>query len=225
MAIEDLMACRNRDAESVRDSRWRCAISSALRDLADLLSGQEDRLDDASALLKRAMAIQSFYGMTLQLGYSETTAAKIALAGNRHTTAIHLSVSAANRMEACHNFRGWTEALGILFDTLAETRETARMIALAELAGEKIRAALPDKEDRAKQERMFKFEKGRAHWIAGDVAEARDELESIASSAKDEDKSAMDREVDQMLTFLRTAKPKREKDGTESSSASGAEHK
>ena len=213
LALEDLLSCSGSAANtaqspgSVRDSRWRFAFSSALRDLADLLSGKAERLRDASALLDRAMAIQSFHGMKLQLGYSEITAARIAHTQGHHTECINLSVSAANRMEECRNFRGWTEALGILFDSLAETRETARMIALANLASDKIRAANPDKDDQSREERMFKFEKGRAHWIAGNVTEARDELEGLASTARDEDKSAMDREIDQLLAFLRVARP------------------
>jgi hypothetical protein len=208
LALEDLMSCQGSasDPNTVRDSRWRFAISSVLRDIADLLSSRPDRIRDASALLDRAMAIQSFHGMKLQLGYSETTAAKIAQAQGHHTECIKLAVLAANRMESCRNFRGWTEALGILFDSLAETRETARTIALANLASEKIRAASPDKDDHSKEERMFKFAKGRAHWIAGDVAEAREELEDIASEAAEEDKTPMDLEVDRLLAFLRVTR-------------------
>ena len=203
LSLGDLMSCNSSD----RDSRWRFAISAVLRDLADLLSSKAERLRDASALLDRAMAIQSFHGMKLQLGYSETTAAKIAFTQGHHTECIHLAVSATNRMEECRNFRGWTEAFGILFDSLAETRETARMIALANLASEKIRAANPDKDDHSKQERLFKFEKGRAHWIAGDITEARAELEGLASSADDDEKSPLDREIDQLLAFLRVNAP------------------
>ena len=207
LALEDLGACKNENAGTMRDSRWRFAISAVLRDYADLLSDREDRLKDASALLKRAMAIQAFHGMQLQLGYSETTAAKIALTGDRHTRAIKLAVSASNRMEVCENWRGWSEALGILFDSLAETRETARMISLANLAGRKIREANLARGHLSKMERMFKFEKGRAHWIAGDLIQAEEELETVASDAADEDKSDMDREIDQLLAFMRVAKP------------------
>jgi hypothetical protein len=207
LSLDDLMSCTDNGPGSSRDSRWRYAISSALRDLADLLSGKPERIRDASALLDRAMAIQSFHGMKLQLGYSETTAAKIAHTLGHHTECINLAVSAANRMEDCRNFRGWTEAFGILFDSLAETRETARMIALAKLGTEKVRAANPDSDDHSKEERLFKFEKGRAHWIAGDIDEARAELESLASNADDDEKSQIDRQIDQLLAFIRVTPP------------------
>jgi len=153
------------------------------------------------------MAIQAYHGMDLQLGYSETTAARIALTGCRHTQAVNEAVNAANRMEACVNWSGWSEALGILFDSLAETRETGRMINLANLANEKIRASNLSKENIAKLERVFKFQKAKAHWIAGDMVEARDELEDVRSDAPEGERSATDREIDRLLNFLRVERP------------------
>jgi hypothetical protein len=97
--------------------------------------------------------------------------------------------------------------MSILFDSLAETRETARMINLANLANEKIRASNLSKDNIAKQERLFKFEKAKAHWIAGDVVEARDEFESVRSDAPEDEKSDMDREIDRLLSFLRVERP------------------
>jgi hypothetical protein len=207
LALADLDSCDNASPGSRHDSRWHFALAATLRDLADLLSGDACRLDEASALLKRAMAIQAYHGMGLQLGYSEITAARIALTGSNHTGAINHAVSAANRMEACVNWSGWGEALGIVFDSLAETRETARMISLANLANEKIRASNLSKDNIGKQERLFKFEKAKAHWISGDLAEAREELESIASTAGNDEKTSMDREIDRLLNFLRIERP------------------
>jgi len=207
LALADLESCDDSTEGTRHDSRWYFAMSAVLRDLADLLSGREDRLNEASALLQRAMAIQGFRGMRLQLAYSETTAARIALTGCRHTLAIDHALGAANRMEECVNWSGWGNALGILFDSLAETRETARMIGLANLANEKIRAANLSKGNIAKLERTFKFEKAKAHWIAGELTEARDELEDIGSDTPEEDKQAIDREIDRLLTFLRVTKP------------------
>ncbi len=203
LALSDLESCRDADEGSRHDSRWHFAIGAVLRDLADLLSTRRERADEASGLLKRAMAIQSYHGMQLQLGYSETTSARIWLTGAHHSHAINQAVNAANRMEQCVNWSGWGEALGILFDSLAESRETARMINLANLASEKIRASNLSKDGVAKQERTFKYEKAKAHWIAGDLVEARDELEGVRSDAPEEEKSAMDREIDRLLDFLR----------------------
>jgi hypothetical protein len=211
LALADLDSCDNNSPGSRHESRWHFALAATLRDLADLLSGDSCRLDEAAALLKRAMAIQAYHGMNLQLGYSEITAARIALTGCNHPNAISHAVSAANRMEACRNWSGWGEALGILFDSLAETRETNRMINLANLANEKIRASNLSKDNIAKQERLFKFEKAKAHWIAGDLAEAREDFESIASTAGDDEKTSMDREIERLLNFLRIERPAVEK--------------
>jgi len=203
LALADLEGCDNATPGTKHDNRWHFALSGVLRDLADLLSSDVCRLDEASALLKRAMAIQAYHGMELQLGYSETTAARIALTGGHHTHAISNAVNAANRMESCVNWTGWSEALGILFDSLAETRETARMINLANLANQKIRASNLSPENIKRQERLFKFEKAKAHWIAGELEEARDEFESIVSEAQPDEKNWMDREIDRLLNFLR----------------------
>lgn len=206
LALWDLDACDDATERTRRDSRWYFAMSAVLRDLADLLSDRSGRLDEASTLLQRAMAIQAFRGMSLQLAYSETTAARIALTGCLHTQAIDHALRAANRMEDCTNWSGWGKALGILFDSLAETRETARMINLANLANEKIRASNLSKANIAKLERTFKFEKAKAHWIAGELTEARDELEEIQQLAGENDKQPMDLEIDRLLTFLRVAR-------------------
>jgi len=203
LALADLDSCDNASPGTRHDSRWHFALAATLRDLADLLSGDASRLSEASALLKRAMAIQAYHGMSLQLGYSETTAARIALTGCNHTNAIHHAMTAANRMQVCVNWSGWGEALGIIFDSLAETRETARMINLADLANEKIRASNLSRDNIAKQQRIFKFQKANARWIAGDLASAREELESIVTTADDDDKTSMDREIDRLLDFLR----------------------
>jgi hypothetical protein len=212
LALADLESCDNLVPGTAHNNRWHFALSGALRDLADLLSTDVCRLAEAAQLLQRAMAIQAYHAMELQLGYSETTAARIALTGGHHTHAINNAVNAANRMEQCVNWTGWSEALGILFDSLAETRETNRMINLANVANEKIRASNLPPGKIAAQERVFKFQKAKAHWISGDLAEARDELESILSAAgagqpSPGQQSAMDREIARLLNFLRIQRP------------------
>ena len=207
LALADLEACDDTTEGGRHDSRWHFALGAVLRDLADLLSTLRERLPEATALLKRAMAIQSYHGLQLQLGYSETTSARIWLTGCHHSRAINQAVNAANRMEQCVNWSGWGEALGILFDSLAETRETTRMINLADLANEKIRSSNLSKDNIAGQERTFKYEKAKAHWIAGDMVEARDELEGVRSDAPEEEKSEVDREIDRLLNFLRVEHP------------------
>jgi len=213
LALADLESCDNATPGTEHNNRWHFALSGVLRDLADLLSSDVCRLAEASQLLKRAMAIQAYHAMELQLGYSETTAARIALTGGHHTHAINNAVNAANRMEQCVNWTGWSEALGILFDSLAETRETNRMINLANVANEKIRASNLPPAKIAAQERLFKFQKSKAHWISGDLAEARDELESIVLPAAAGQQSAMDREIERLLNFLRIQRPREQPEG------------
>jgi hypothetical protein len=102
----------------------------------------------------------------------------------------------------CDNWRGWSGALRILFDSLAETRETARMLSLANMAKEKLQFSnLPD-DQREVQRQALAFQRARAHWIAGELAEARAELESIhEAAAKKQEKP--DAQVDRLYEFLR----------------------
>jgi hypothetical protein len=178
-ALSDLENC----PQAQHDIRWQGALGCLLRDWADLLSQFPERLSQASDLLRRSMAIHSFHGHKLQIAYALDSAARIAVAGRRFSDAIDHAVDSANLFEECKNWRGWGEAMKILFDCLAETRETARMISLAELAVDKLQGSnLPqDQRDRLRQ--VFIYEKANANWIAGRLAEARSELEKLGCSA------------------------------------------
>jgi hypothetical protein len=182
-ALVDLDGC----PEAHRDIRWRAALGNLLRDWADLLAKTPDRLDRASELLRRAMAINSFYGRRLQLAYALSTAAEIALTGRRYSEAIENAVETANLFEEFKNWRGWGEAVVILFDCLAETRETARMLSLADLAVEKLRTSNLPEAQRDRLSMAFIFEKAKAYWIAGALQEARLELEKLGCGAAPKD--------------------------------------
>ncbi len=203
LALVDLDKTPPRD----QDSRWHFALPATLRDLADLLSGTPARLNEATALLVRAMAIQSFHGMKLQLAYAKTTEARIALTAHRERDAIHAAVDAANRMETCQNWRGWADALGIFFDCLAETRETRRMLSLADLATEKLQLSNLSEETKRIQRRVFSFEKARAHWIAGEFAQTREELDKLDAlptngRPRTREESAVELEIERLRQFL-----------------------
>jgi hypothetical protein len=206
------LALADLEASTERDSRWYFALASVLRDWADLLSADPDRLQEASRLLRRGTAIQAFHGLRLELAYSTATAARIALAAERYTVAIDRAVDAANRFVQCDNWRGWSGALHILFDSLAETRETARMLSVANLAKEKLQFSnLPD-DQREVQRQALAFQRARAHWIAGELAEARAELESIhEASTKSQEKP--DARVDRLYEFLRLSPAVRDDGG------------
>jgi hypothetical protein len=201
------------EASTERDSRWYFALSAVLRDWADLLSGLPDRPDDASRLLRRATAIQAFHGLRLELAYSTATAARIALAAGHYTEAIDHAVDAANRFVSCHNWRGWSGALHILFDSLAETRETARMLSLAHLAKEKLQLSNLAEDQREEQRQALAFQRARAHWIAGELAAARAELQSIREAAAAKQKKP-DAEVERLYEFLRLSPAVQTGDGS-----------
>jgi hypothetical protein len=189
------------EASTERDSRWYFALAAVLRDWADLLSENPQRLDDASRMLRRAKAIQAYHGLRLELAYSTATSAQIALTAGAYTKAIDQAVDAANRFVQCANWRGWSEALRILFDSLAETRETKRMLNLANLAKEKLQISNLPEDRREAQRQGLAFQRARAHWIAGELEEARAELESLMKAAVAKQKRP-DPQVDRLYEFL-----------------------
>jgi tetratricopeptide (TPR) repeat protein len=177
LALEDL------EHSTKHGIRWHSALGAVLRDWADLLSFDAARLDEARRLLARAMAIHSFHGRKLEIAYSLTTAAQIALTGCHHTEAIDRAVDAANTFEACNNWDGWGSALTVMFDCLTETRETARMLALASLATEKLKRANIRAYKLAAKESEFAYQRAKAHWITGSLTEAREELDALVKNS------------------------------------------
>jgi tetratricopeptide (TPR) repeat protein len=191
-ALADLEKC----PQDQHDYRWHGTLGSLLRDWADLLSQAPGRLDKASELLDRAMAIQSFHGRRLQIAYALDTAARIALTANRYSEAIDNAVDSANLFEVLKNWRGWGEAMKVLFDCLAETRETTRMHSLADLAIDKLQSSNLPQEQRERMRRLFTYEKANANWIAGKLAESRSELEKLGLGATDQAKGEFDPEFE-----------------------------
>ncbi|HET6208599.1 MAG TPA: tetratricopeptide repeat protein [Terracidiphilus sp.] len=180
-ALAELEKCPHKQ----HDFRWHGSLGMLLRDWADLMSSSPERIDKARELLARAMAIHSFHGRRLQIAYCLDTAARIALTGCRYSEAIQNAVDSANVFEILKNWRGWGEAMKVLFDCLAETRETARMHSLADLAIDKLEGSNLPQEQRDRLRRAFTYEKANANWIAGKLAEARSELEKLGLGSTD----------------------------------------
>ena len=197
-ALADLEKC----PQPQHDYRWHGALANLLRDWADLMSRDPERLDKARELLHRAMAIHSFHGRRLQIAYCLDTAARIALTGRRFSEAIENAVDAANLFEILKNWRGWGEAMKVLFDCLAETRETARMHSLADLAIDKLQSSNLPPEQRERLRRAFIFEKANADWIAGKLVEARSELEKLAQGATEGGRAELDPEFEPEIKRL-----------------------
>ncbi|MGA7525360.1 MAG: hypothetical protein WBW84_23120 [Acidobacteriaceae bacterium] len=199
-ALTDIEAS-GQDPNTQEDVRWYTALAATLRDWADLLADDPDRHEEAARLLQRARTIQAFHGVQVPLAYSATTAARMALAQARYTRAIDLAVEAANRFARCDNWRGWFEALHILFDSLAETRETTRMLSLAKLAAEKLHLSDLPEESREERQHELAFQRARAHWIAGELAEAREELQVLHEDRRAKQQKP-DPRVEQLHDFL-----------------------
>jgi hypothetical protein len=187
-ALADLEKC----PEAQHDYRWHGTLARLLRDWADLLASSPEKLDKARELLARAMAIHSFHGRRLQIAYCLDTAARIALTGQQYSVAIENALDSANLFEVVGSWWGWGEAMKVLFDCLAETRETARMLSVADLAIDKLQTStLPD-EHRDGLRRVFIYEKANANWIAGRLAEARSELEKLGMGSRDVSRIELD---------------------------------
>jgi hypothetical protein len=101
----------------------------------------------------------------------------------------------------CNNWRGWFEAHRILFDSLAETRETARMIGIAKLANEKLQISNLSEARREEHREELAFQRARAHWIAGELAEAREELEMLREALAAKEKKP-DPNVERLYDYL-----------------------
>ncbi len=180
-ALADLEKC----PPEQHDFRWHGTLGRLLRDWADLMAQSPERMDKAGELLDRAMAIHSFHGRRLQIAYCLDTAARIALTAGRFGEAIENAVDSSNLFEILQNWRGWGEAMKVLFDCLAETRETTRMHSLADLAIDKLQSSNLPEDQRHRLRRAFTYEKANANWIAGKLAEARSELEKLGLGAAD----------------------------------------
>jgi hypothetical protein len=74
------------------------------------------------------------------------------------------------------------------------------MLSLANLAKEKLLISNLPEEQREVQRQTLAFQRARAHWIAGELAEARAELESIREAAK---QKKPDEQVERLYEFLR----------------------
>ena len=111
---------------------------------------------------KRALAIHAYHGRTLQVAYCRTAAAGIDLASGRFADGIRRAMDAANDFESLKNWRAWAKAIEVLLDILAETRETTRMIALADFAHRKNRQFEPAPKAKGRPYLHFQSEDSRS---------------------------------------------------------------
>jgi hypothetical protein len=168
MALQDL------DRSPLRDARRDYALAACLRDWADLLADDASREAEAGNLLHRALALHTYRDRRQQIAYSLVTRARIALTSCRLKAAIDDSIDAANSFESCSNWWGWMQAFSILLQALADSRETARMLALIRLA----RTKIPDGQ-LERYEATLRYGEANAHWIGGLLDEARFNLQTL----------------------------------------------
>ena len=180
-----------------RDSRWHSALGRALRDRAELLAADPDRLPErleaASVLLKRALAIHSYHGRTLQVAYCRTAAARIELASRRFAQGTLRAIDAANDFESLKNWRAWAKAIEVLLEIHAESGETSRMLGVAELAIAKLsKSNLATKEIESKIS-TFNLKIAEALFAAGDIKAARAKMEAVGTQSSLKLKAEADR--------------------------------
>jgi rhodanese-related sulfurtransferase len=195
MALQDL------DRSLVRDPRWNYALAACLRDWADLLAHDASRAAEAGSLLHRALAIHTYQSRPQQIAYALATRAQIALTSCRLKAAIDDALDAANSFEICSNWWGWMQAFSILLQALADSRETARMLALIKLA----RTKVPGNQLEG-YEPTLRYGEANAHWIAGLLDEARfnlDSMERMKGSGPPQSDTAKD--VARLEQFLSTS--------------------
>jgi hypothetical protein len=196
-ALQDL------EQSASSEALWHSAFAGSLRDLADLLATQPGRLDEASRLLDRALAIHTYHGRALQIAYSLATRAKIALTSGNFSQAIDDALDAANRSQECNNWRSWTDPFYTLMAALSETRESHRMLALIHKAGEKVKLSDLKQSKKDDFDQMLKCYKAEAHWIAGELEEVQDIVDKLPKdgTAASSDPDLADR-ITRMQRFL-----------------------
>ena len=182
----------------LRDSRWHSALGRSLRDRAELLSGDTNRLTEAVDLLKQALVIHSYHGRRLQIAYCRLAAARIALATERFADGVLSAMDAANDFEALENWRAWAKAIELLLDILAKTHQTARMIGVADLAIEKIVDSNLLRRQKEDQENVFNLKIAQALFDAGDMKAARTKMEAVGAPSS----PRLRAEADRLRKFL-----------------------
>jgi hypothetical protein len=179
------------------DALWNFALAACLRDLADLLALDSTRAAEARSLLERALAIQRFQGRTQQIAYALVTRAQISLTSCHLKAAIDDAIDAANVFERCANWWGWMQAFSILLEALADSRDTARMLALIKMARSKIPGDQLDG-----FETTLRFGEANAHWLSGLVDEARFNLETLGQASSKLAQSDFAKDASRLEQFL-----------------------
>ena len=118
----------------------------------------------------------------MEIAYALTTSARVARSAERFEEAVDFAMDAANRFEECGNWRGWIEAVQILLQTLAKTREPQRMLGVIGLAQEKIERSNLNGSKRSAFEHSLRAQAVQAHWLAGDLKATRTALSELDRS-------------------------------------------
>jgi tetratricopeptide (TPR) repeat protein len=97
--------------EHETDGRWRAALGRALRDYADLLSGDRNRAAEADIPLQRAIAIHTIDGRIGQVAAAYQTRGKIHRTLRQWDRAESALASSAALQWASENVRGWASSI------------------------------------------------------------------------------------------------------------------
>ncbi len=107
-------------------------------------------------------------------------------------------MDAANDFEALKNWRAWANAMGVLLDILAETRETTRMLGVADLAIDKIACSNLSDKQKADHTYTFNLKIAEALFTAGDMKAARTKMKALGPDSPPKLKA----EADRLRAFL-----------------------
>jgi tetratricopeptide (TPR) repeat protein len=147
------------------DSRWRSALGRALRDYADLLAADDRRLDEADALLERALINHALDGRMSQVATALQTRGKLARARGRFRQAEDAIGAAAALQDRFGNYLGWCHAMEDLIDVALDAGAPQRALALAV-------TTLAEPTVRDKERGRFAALAARACWQLGDIQAA-----------------------------------------------------
>lgn len=156
--------------DALKDARWRSALGRVLRDYADLLAEQGERLGEAEQLIRRAMVIHAIDDRLNQLAAALRTRGKLRRAGGRWAEAEADLRAAASIFINNGNRVGWTESIWEMAELARKRGHDAQAMALLEHAWGKL--GLEGGHAFVKQKGLTALRIARVRWEQGGLSEA-----------------------------------------------------
>ncbi|HLM58683.1 MAG TPA: hypothetical protein VK422_21445 [Pyrinomonadaceae bacterium] len=155
---------------ALKDDRWRSALGRVLRDYADLLAVQSERLKEAEQLLDRAMVIHAIDDRLNQLAAALRTRGKLQRTRERWAAAEADLRAAASIFISNGNRVGWTESIWEMAELASKLGRGAQALALLEHAYGRLESEGGD--SFVKQKGRTALRIARVYWEQGGLPEA-----------------------------------------------------